>query len=169
MEHRILFIDDEPEYVRPQITVLQESGFEVTQATDPDEAMQFLQEGKFDLIVMDLIMPYSIAVSDYNEDNDELLIESGVVLHRQIRIELGLKAVPIVFLSVVRDPEILRDLRQLEAECGQPAPSFLGKPISSADVLAEVQRVLKRMRYAPVGPEKRRVGQKPACAAPDNP
>ena len=53
MANRILFIDDEPEFVRPQVTALRDVGFEVIFEMDPDRAITLLRDQKFDLIILD--------------------------------------------------------------------------------------------------------------------
>ncbi|HID08085.1 MAG TPA: response regulator, partial [Armatimonadetes bacterium] len=135
-----LFIDDEPEFVRPQVTALEDAGYTVTLETDPDEAIALLQEQEFDLIILDLIMP----PRRKNRKRGELELdfaETGVKLHQEIRDGLGLADVPIIFLTVVRDQDIRREIRRREREY-EHRLRFLTKPARSSDVVAEVRRTL---------------------------
>ena len=140
MAKTILFIDDEPEFVDPQVMALKEAGYEVTLESDPDKAMALLQEQDFDLIILDLIMPPRRR--DRERGDEELdFAETGVKLHQEIRDELGLVDIPIIFLTVVRDQDIRREIGRRERKYGHK-PRFLTKPARSSDVVAEVQRIL---------------------------
>lgn len=140
MAKRILFIDDEPEFVRPQVMALEDAGYAVTLETDPDEAMALLGKQKFSLIILDLIMPPRREGKE--QGGLELdFVEIGVNLYQGIRDKPGLTDIPIIFLSVVRDQDIHRELRQRERRYGQEF-RFLMKPARSSDVVAEVQRAL---------------------------
>ena len=140
MAKKILFIDDEPEFVDPQVIALREAGYEVTLESDPDKAIALLQEQDFDLIILDLIMPPR--QEDRERGDQELdFAETGVKLHQEIRDELELVDIPIIFLTVVRDQEIWRRIRRLERKYGHKS-RFLTKPVRSSDVVAEVQRTL---------------------------
>jgi len=140
MVKKILFIDDEPEFVRPQITALEDAGYAVALEMDPDEAVALLQKQEFDLIILDLIMPPR--QEDREQGDQELdYAETGMKLHREIRDELGLVDIPIIFLTVVRDQDIRREISQRERKYKQK-PRFLTKPARSSDLVAEVQRTL---------------------------
>ena len=141
MTKRILFIDDEPEFVDPQVVALEEAGYEVTLESAPDAAVALLQERDFDLIILDLIMPPRRRDRERGEQELDFA-ETGVKLYREIRDELGIVDIPIIFLTVVRDQDIRREIRRRERKYGHK-PRFLTKPARSSDVVAEVQRVLK--------------------------
>jgi CheY-like chemotaxis protein len=141
MAKRILFIDDEPEFVSPQVEALEEAEYEVTLETDPDAAVALLQEQEFDLIILDLIMPPRREDREESGDHELDFAETGVKLHQEIRDKLGLTAIPIIFLTVVRDQDIRRELRQREIRYRQEL-RFLSKPARPSDVVTEVQRAL---------------------------
>lgn len=54
---KILVVEDERMIAKPLAMKLQLSGFEVKNAFDGDEALTMLKEEKFDLILLDLMMP----------------------------------------------------------------------------------------------------------------
>jgi len=118
MAKKILFIDDEPEFVAPQVMALEEAGYEVTLKSDPDEAVALLQKQDFDLIILDLIMPPGRRDRERGDQELDFAL-TGVRLHQEIRDELGLVDIPVVFLSVVRDTDIRGRLRQRERSCGR--------------------------------------------------
>ncbi len=140
MAKRILFIDDEPEFVRPQVTALEDAGYEVILETNADRAVALLQEREFELIILDLIMPprqKNRVLGDQELD----YAETGVKIHREVREELGLGDIPIVFLTVVRDPDMRHEIRQRERKYGH-RPVFLTKPVRTSEVVAKVQEAL---------------------------
>jgi CheY-like chemotaxis protein len=141
MSKKILFVDDEPEFVRPQVTALKDAGYEVTLEMDPDRAVTLLQWQKFDLIVLDLIMPPRQG-DEARIDRIPDYAETGVNLHQVIREKLGLTDIPIIFLTVVRDQSTRRELKQREEKYGFKL-RYLTKPIGSSEVVAEVQRALE--------------------------
>ena len=140
---KILFIDDEPEFVRPQINVLEELDYVVTLRSNPDAALEALQNDSFDLIILDIIMPPHDNGDDENGDNDfddNGSVEIGEVVYNEIRDELGINT-PIIFMTVVRDQDIRNRLSNNERKRGLE-PRFLTKPVSSMAVVDEVQKVL---------------------------
>ena len=57
MKENILVVDDEPKIVRLVRAYLEKEGFQVTEATDGDEAMKAFRVAAPDLIVLDLMLP----------------------------------------------------------------------------------------------------------------
>ncbi len=137
---QVLFVDDEPEFVRPQVEALSSNGYEVILKTNADEAFDFLSTHRPDLIILDLIMPPRLMDVPKNMNAPDF-VETGVKLHQSIREDLRLVDVPIVFLSVVRDQQIRHKISLLERRYF-PRVRFLTKPISSGEVVAEVQEAL---------------------------
>lgn len=54
---RILLVDDEPEIIRLLTRRLRRQGYEVTPATDSGQALALLQQGLFDLAIVNFMMP----------------------------------------------------------------------------------------------------------------
>lgn len=137
---QVLFVDDEPEFVRPQVEALISNGYDVILKTNADDAFDFLSSHRPDLIILDLIMPPRQIDVPKNMNAPDF-VETGVRLHQAIREDLRLMDVPIIFLSVVRDQQIRHELTALERRYF-PRLRFLTKPISSGEVVAEVQAAL---------------------------
>lgn len=140
MAKSILFIDDEPEFVRCQVTALEEAGYDVILETDADQAMTLLRKWEFDLIILDLIMQPRQQDRELSDQEPDYA-ETGQKLYREIRDILGLVNTPIVFLTVVRDQVVQDEIEQHERKCGQNL-HYLRKPISSSEVVNEIQRAL---------------------------
>ena len=144
MNKGILFIDEEPEYIRPYIEALRDEGYKVTLATTVDQAYRLLDEQEFDLIVLDLIMPPG--QSEKKETREELnYAETGIRLCKYIRDKLGFIDIPIIFLTVVTDPTIHQEIRKLERRYGLK-PRILIKPILPSEVVTEVRKVLQEFQ-----------------------
>jgi len=54
---RILVVDDEVELMRALCDALADQGYEVTGASDPFVALEGIQPGCFDVLIIDLLMP----------------------------------------------------------------------------------------------------------------
>ena len=54
---RILVVEDEKPLARALLLKLSHSGFEVETAHDGEAALEMIQKKKFDLIILDLVMP----------------------------------------------------------------------------------------------------------------
>jgi two-component system response regulator RegX3 len=116
---RILIADDEPS-VRDSVGyALEQEGFEVTLATDGDDADRKLERGEFDLLVLDIMMPG----------------RSGLDLCRDIRSR---SSVPIILLTA-KDAEVDK---VVGLEVG--ADDYVTKPFSVRELLGRVRAQLRR-------------------------
>jgi CheY-like chemotaxis protein len=79
----ILYVEDNPVVVQAYRTVLTREGFNVVVAADGLEAMKTLAMGKFDVVLLDLMMPKI----------------NGTDVLKYIRSTPALKALPVVVLS----------------------------------------------------------------------
>jgi CheY-like chemotaxis protein len=138
MTVNILFVDDEPEFVRAHINALEESGYNVTHVRSYTEALNALQQ-TFHLIVLDLILPPSDTDLQYGES--EPSAEVGLSLHRVIREELGLTQTPIIFFTVVNELETRHQIQKIEAKFGLSS-SILVKPMLPSKLLIQVRQLV---------------------------
>ena len=104
---RVLFIEDEIEFVKDLSAILGAEGFEVAATTDIAEAMRLFASQDFDVVLTDIAMPPG-------KDMDEKAVmygrETGIEVIKRIR---ALKPhVPIVVLTVIRDQEIVSSIRK---------------------------------------------------------
>lgn len=136
----ILMLDDEPEYTTYHCEALEDAGFSVTVKSNIDDAVNALQNGgtKFHLIIMDLLMPPG--KSERNKVNIDLR-QTGVKLHKTIRLELGLEETPIIIMSVVRDPAVLKQIMNFEQTYSNKI-EFLKKPVRPAQLINAVRQFL---------------------------
>jgi len=116
---RLLVVDDEPDILDTLAYSLRREGFEVTTASDGRTALDRARTTKFDVVVLDVMLP-SI---------------SGLDVCRTLRSESD---VPIVLLTA-RDAEVDR---VLGLELG--ADDYVTKPFSTAELVSRVRAILRR-------------------------
>jgi two-component system, OmpR family, response regulator len=117
---RILVVDDEPSIVDSVSTVLRYEGFEVEVAHTGRQALQKAQEQRFDLIVLDVMLP----------DLD------GIEVTRRIRAD-GL-GVPVLFLTAKAEVE------DRIAGLTVGGDDYVAKPFSLMEVVARTKAILRR-------------------------
>lgn len=119
MSARVLLVDDERDILDPLSFALEREGFEVTAVTDGDDALRHAREGRFDVVVLDVMLPGT----------------SGLDVCRTLRAESD---VPIVMLTA-RDGEVDR---VLGLELG--ADDYVTKPFSTMEVASRLRAILRR-------------------------
>jgi len=119
MNARILVVDDEPDILQPIRYALERGGYTVETALDGETALRRGREEKFDVIVLDIMLPG----------------RNGLDVCRDLRT---MSDVPIIMLSA-RDDELDR---VLGLELG--ADDYVTKPFSTAEVLSRVRAILRR-------------------------
>jgi len=115
----ILVVDDDREIRSLVSQFLRKHGFRVTDAADGREMMQALEGGRFDLAVLDLMLPG----------------EDGLSLCRKVRAGSSL---PIIMLTAMGEETD----RIVGLEMG--ADDYLPKPFNPRELLARIRAVLRR-------------------------
>jgi DNA-binding response OmpR family regulator len=125
---RILLVDDE-ESIQTLLTYpLRKEGYEVVSAHDGREALDRFAEGRFDLVVLDVMMPRL----------------DGIEVCRRLRSR---SQVPIIMLTA-RDDEVDK---VLGLEIG--ADDYITKPFSVREFRSRVKAALRRTQMAGSGEE----------------
>ncbi|WNC72144.1 response regulator [Thalassotalea psychrophila] len=115
----ILIVDDDPEIRELLGQFLRKHEFKVALAADGEQMQQQLQHHKFDLLVLDLMLPG----------------EDGLSLCRNLRTKTNM---PIIMLTALGEEVD----RILGLEMG--ADDYLAKPFSPRELLARIKAVLRR-------------------------
>jgi len=115
----ILVVDDDREIRSLVAQLLRKHGFRVTDAADGREMMQVLENGRFDLVVLDLMLPG----------------EDGLSLCRRVR---ATSSMPIIMLTAMGEETD----RIVGLEMG--ADDYLPKPFNPRELLARIRAVLRR-------------------------
>jgi CheY-like chemotaxis protein len=111
----ILVVDDEPWSLKFISRFLRKEGYEVTEASDGAEALELIDNSKFDLVLSDVRMPRL----------------DGVALLRRIRSRVP--TIPMILMTGVHF--------ELIAKHGYNVPC-LSKPLSLDELRSNIQRVL---------------------------
>jgi len=119
---RILLVDDEPDIVSLVSYNLKKEGFVVTAVDEGGEALDLAKKEKFDLILLDLMLPGI----------------HGMEVCRILRARPKTKHIPIIMLTAKGD-EVDR-VRGLETG----ADDYMTKPFSPRELIARVKAVLRR-------------------------
>jgi len=121
---KLLLVDDDPSLREVARYALARAGHDVTEASDGRQALQLCAAARFDLVVLDVLMPEV----------------DGLEVCRELRRRDDM--VPIVFLSS-RGEEVDR---VLGLEMG--GDDYLTKPFSPRELVSRVKAVLRRLRPA---------------------
>lgn len=120
MAKRILVVDDEPLIVKGLKFSLEQDGYEVTAAFDGKEAIDKFENGSFDLVLLDVMLPHV----------------NGLEVCRNIRERSD---VPIIMLTAKGE-----DMDKiLGLEYG--ADDYMTKPFNILEVKARIKTVLRRV------------------------
>lgn len=124
---RILVIDDSMSVRVALERLLVQRGYETTAVSSSAEGLRRLDEGAFDLLISDLVMP----------DMD------GIELVRFIRDNPALRSLPVILVSGLGDAEIEEKGRLAGVD------DVVRKPFTAASLIPKVERLLARARTAP--------------------
>ena len=127
----VLIVDDDPETLNVLSLYFSLIGWEVTQATNGEEALATVRDQHVDAMVLDWMMPGV----------------SGLEVARTIREDADLHLLPIVMLTA-RAAE-----RDLWTGLRHGADAYLPKPVDMDVLAAEVERVMSQVREPDPLPE----------------
>ncbi len=131
-EPHILVVDDDREIRDLLARFLRKHGYRVDSAADGREMWRLLETGRFDLIVLDLMLPG----------------EDGLTLCRRVRAQdAATAATPIIMLTAIGEEMD----RIIGLEMG--ADDYLAKPFNPRELLARMRAVLRRSGSAPAPSE----------------
>ena len=119
MKQKIAVIEDDKEINRILNDLLTQSGYETMQAYDGDEASKLLRQESFDLVLMDLMLPYK---------NGERLIA-------ELR---EISQTPVIVISAKSMMETKLEVLRLGAD------DYMIKPFDIDEVLVRIEVVLRR-------------------------
>lgn len=129
MKARILLAEDDANIRLGLIATLESEGYDVTAASDGAQALKLYPQGKYDLVLLDVMMPRM----------------SGYEVCRELRAGSGPgAAVPVLFLTAKGE--------EVDKVAGLKlgADDYVVKPFGVRELLARVEALLRRARAAVV-------------------
>ncbi|MCR5210398.1 MAG: response regulator transcription factor [Lachnospiraceae bacterium] len=144
MPGNILIVDDEKAIVKGLKYGLESDGMSVDAAYDGEEALDKIQNGNYDIILLDVMLPKV----------------DGMEVCRQVRT---FSEVPIVFLTARGDD--MEKILGLEAG----ADDYITKPFNVLEVRARIRGIMRRSRRAAIPVVKdRTIRNGEFCFDPEN-
>lgn len=120
-EKKILVVDDEPYVVRSLTFVLKKEGYDVSSATDGEEAMTKVRESKPSLMFLDVMMPK----------------KNGYQVCQEVKGDPSLSDIYIIMLTA-KGQEVDK-----EKGLSLGADEFITKPFSPMKIVERVRELLR--------------------------
>lgn len=117
---RILWADDEIELLQAHILFLQNKGYEVTTATNGDDAIAKIQENLFDIVLLDEMMPGKDGLTTLNEIKDSF------------------PQIPVIMITKNEEESLMEDA------IGKRIDDYLTKPVNPSQILMACKKILDR-------------------------
>jgi phosphate regulon transcriptional regulator PhoB len=136
IQKNILVIDDEADLVELILYNLKKEGLTADSAADGEEALTKIRKGRYDLLILDLMLPGI----------------QGMELCRILRSDPKTSSLPIIMLTA-RGEELDKILG---LEMG--ADDYMTKPFSPRELIARVKAVLRRSTEKPVAEKTLKIG-----------
>ena len=118
---RILIIEDEESLLKLETILLTVKGYEVCGVISGTDALKKINEERFDLILLDIMLP----------DID------GFEVCCRIKKDLRTSGIPVVMLTAKKSP----DDQERGVACG--ASAYLTKPFKSAMIIEVIEKLLQ--------------------------
>ena len=120
MAKKILVVDDEEDVRIIVKKLLEEEGYKISTAKDGAECLNLLRKQKFDLVLIDFLMPSM----------------SGRELARRIRKDSSIKNTKFAFLTIVQfGKEGIRELKKLGSL------DYIKKPFDNNELKARIKKI----------------------------
>jgi len=126
---RVLVVEDEEKIAQFLRKGLTEKGYSVEAVADADRALERLEGGEYDLVILDLLLPGS---------------RDGIELCREIRT----RGIPAKVLMLTARDSIENKIEGLDAG----ADDYLVKPFSFRELLARLRALARRTEVPEPGP-----------------
>jgi DNA-binding response OmpR family regulator len=114
---KILWADDEIEMLKPHVIFLEQKGYGVVTTTNGDDAVDFVRNGSFDLVLLDEMMPG----------------KDGLATLAEIR-EFN-SSVPIIMVTKNEEEQLM------EEAIGQKITDYLTKPVNPSQILLACKKI----------------------------
>jgi len=129
----ILVVEDDKDYSIMISSVLEFEGYQITPAYTCEEAIEKVHESTFDLITLDLQMPYTQRMN-------------GIHFYREIKLDEKLRRIPVIVVTGIMNGN--RDMDNLvrsflEIDRVPPPDAYIDKPFNIKVLIDTVEKVLQ--------------------------
>jgi len=121
LQYHVLIVDDVVENIQVAMSILKEENYEFSFARDGTEALHLIENNKFDLILLDIMMPGI----------------DGFEVCRRLKANLSTAEVPVVFLTAKADVDSMAKGFELGGV------DYITKPFHANELLARVKTHLE--------------------------
>jgi DNA-binding response OmpR family regulator len=130
---KVLVVEDDQDILDTTRLFLESRGYQVLTAPGPDEGTKQLEEGRPDVVVLDVMMP----------EGTEGFVWLSKLRHHS---DAKLRELPVIILSSIHEkiPFRLHEGDADETGSYLPAQAFIDKPIDPDKLVAKIEAVLGR-------------------------
>lgn len=121
MSKKVLIVDDEQDILESVKMLVETMGYEVKTTDNGNKAVEMLKKDKFDLVLLDILMPKI----------------SGIATLEKIRAEKSIKNQKVVFLTVVSLSQAGKGAVKELAPAG-----YIEKPIDNTLFKAKIKKII---------------------------
>ena len=126
---RVLLVDDDPDFLAMNRSVLEARGYRVTTLSSAQAALESARAEKPDLLVTDLMMS---------------TLDAGFSLSRSFKDDPALASIPIIIVTAAASQRGFDFHPRSEGELAlMHAEAFLEKPVAPAALLKKVEELLR--------------------------
>ena len=112
MSEKVLLVDDEEDFVNALAERMRTRGMDVSTTTSPKEALKMVEQGSFDAVVLDLLMPEMNGLETLNimkQKNPDLQV---ILLTGHATVEKGIEAMKSGAMDLIEKPADLKTLTE---------------------------------------------------------
>lgn len=118
---KILICEDNPMAMKTLSVVLEREGYDADVADDGNVGIEMLQKNDYDLLVIDIHLPY----------------RSGLELIKYVRSDQG-KDTPVIILTAFSDNQMQRQAGELGIS------DYIVKPFNPVDLVTKIKSILNK-------------------------
>ncbi len=112
MTEKVLLVDDEQEFIDTLAERMRNRGMDVETATSPKKALQLVEEGSFDAVVLDLQMPEMDGLEALRILKEKRPDIQVILLTGHATVEKGIEAMKLGAMDLVEKPADLSVLTE---------------------------------------------------------
>ncbi len=129
MTTKVLIVDDDIDFIEINKMILEKYNYEVDSTTNTTEMLEKLQNKKYDIILLDLMIEH---------------YDSGFSISHKIKADPKYKDIPIILCTAVASETGRKfSLKTDEEKAWIKVDAFLDKPISEEDLIGTIKKLLK--------------------------